>query len=189
MRPILFAPGGAPPGVIYILHFIFYLYLFNWSPPRGGDRRPTFYSRRFCRRVCRRTKSFWKSCIVKGNFAWGSHGGFSAGSWKVLGTFSAESRQDLGEIWCRRCCWRCDSLVVAVSSLLSPQLQLLSSSALVVIGLVWARASPKESANKLRLSNVYDVNGYMGCNISRPVIIGHSRAMPRLSLWCSTYNL
>ena len=35
---------------------------------------------------------------MKGNFAWGSYGGFSAGSWRVLGTFSAESRQDLGEI-------------------------------------------------------------------------------------------
>ena len=28
MGPILFAPGGKPPGVIYILHFILYLYLF-----------------------------------------------------------------------------------------------------------------------------------------------------------------
>ena len=28
MGPILFAPGGTPPGVIYILHFILYLYLF-----------------------------------------------------------------------------------------------------------------------------------------------------------------
>ena len=66
--------------------------------PKGGDRRPTFYSRRFCRSVCRRTKSFRRSHNVKGNFAWGSYGGFSAGSWRVLGTFSAESRQDLGEI-------------------------------------------------------------------------------------------
>ena len=66
--------------------------------PKGGDRRPTFYSRRFCRSVCRRTKSFRRSRTVKGNFAWGSYGGFSAGSWRVLGTFSAESRQDLGEI-------------------------------------------------------------------------------------------
>ena len=66
--------------------------------PKGGDRRPTFYSRRFCRSVCRRTNSFRRSRNVKGNFAWGSYGGFSAGSWRVLGTFSAESRQDLGEI-------------------------------------------------------------------------------------------
>ncbi len=28
MDPILFAPGGTPPGVIYTLHFILYLYLF-----------------------------------------------------------------------------------------------------------------------------------------------------------------
>ena len=66
--------------------------------PKGGDRRPTFYSRRFCGSVCRRTKSFRRSRNVKGNFAWGSYGGFSVGSWRVLGTFSAESRQDLGEI-------------------------------------------------------------------------------------------
>ena len=65
------------------------------SPPMGGHRRPTFYSRRFCRSVCRRTKSFRRSRTVKGNFVWGSYGGFSAGSWRVLGTFSAESRQDL----------------------------------------------------------------------------------------------
>ena len=66
--------------------------------PKGGDRRPTFHSRRFCRSVCGRTKSFRRSRNVKGNFAWGSYGGFSAGSWRVLGTFSAESRHDLGEI-------------------------------------------------------------------------------------------
>ena len=68
------------------------------DPPRGEHRRPTFYSRRFCRSACRRTKSFRRSRTVKGNFAWASYGGFSAGSWRVLGTFSAESRQDLGEI-------------------------------------------------------------------------------------------
>ena len=43
-------------------------------------------------------KAFRRSRNVKGNFAWGSYGGFSAGSWRVLGTFSAEFRQDLGEI-------------------------------------------------------------------------------------------
>ena len=66
--------------------------------PKGGDRRPTFYSRRFCRSVCGRTKSFRRSRNVKGNFAWDSYCEFSAGSWRVLGTFSAESRQDLCEI-------------------------------------------------------------------------------------------
>ena len=48
---------------------------------------------------------------MKGNFAWGSYGGFSAGSWKVLGTFLAESRQDLGKM----------SLPLAVRSLGSPK--------------------------------------------------------------------
>ena len=72
--------------------------LIQLKTPKGGDRRPTFYSRRFCRSVCRRTKSFRRSCNAKGDFAWGSYGGFSADSWRVLGTFSAESRQDLGEI-------------------------------------------------------------------------------------------
>ena len=72
--------------------------LLELKPPKGGHRRPTFYSGRFCERVCRRTKSFRRSRNVKGNLVWGSYGGFSAGSWKILGTFSAESRQDLGEI-------------------------------------------------------------------------------------------
>ena len=66
--------------------------------PKGGDRRPIFHSRQFCRSVCGRTKSFRRSRNVKGNCVWGSYGGFSAGSWRVVGTFSAESRHDLGEI-------------------------------------------------------------------------------------------
>ena len=72
--------------------------LIQLKTPKGGDRRPTLHSRRFCRSVCGRTKSFRRSRNVKGNFAWGSYGGFSAGFWRVLGTFSAESRHDLGEI-------------------------------------------------------------------------------------------
>ena len=72
--------------------------LFELKPPTGGHRRPTFYSRRFCERVCRRTKSFRRTCNLKGNFACGSYGGFLAGSWQILGTFSAESRQDLAKI-------------------------------------------------------------------------------------------
>ena len=66
--------------------------------PKGGDRRPTFHSRRFCRSVCRRMKALRRSRNAKGKFEGVSYGGFSAGSLRVLGTFSAESRQDLGEI-------------------------------------------------------------------------------------------
>ena len=72
--------------------------LLELKPPKGEHRRPTFYSGRFCERVCRRTKSFRRTCNLKGNFACGSYGGFLAGSWQILGTFSAESRQDLGKI-------------------------------------------------------------------------------------------
>ena len=75
-------------------------------PPRGRPP-PHFYSRRFCRSVRRRTQSIRRRRNVKGNFAWGSYGGFLAGSWRLLGgtsascrlnfaKFSAESRQVRG---------------------------------------------------------------------------------------------
>ena len=86
------------------------LAIFNWEfieDPQGGRPPPHFYSRRFCRSVCRRTQSIRRRRNVKGNFAWGSYGGFLAGSWRILGgtaassrlnfgKFSAESRQVLG---------------------------------------------------------------------------------------------
>ena len=34
---------------------------------------------------------------MKGNFAWGSYGGFLAGSWRILGGTSASSRRNLGK--------------------------------------------------------------------------------------------
>ena len=72
--------------------------IYSIEDPQGGRPPPHFYFRRFCRSVYRRTQSIRRSRNVKGNFAWGSYGGFSASSWRVLGTFSAESRQNLGEI-------------------------------------------------------------------------------------------
>ena len=68
------------------------------EPPRGRPP-PHFCSRRFCRSVCRRTKSLQKNRNVKGNFARGSYGGFSAGSRRNLGKFSAESRQVRGGVF------------------------------------------------------------------------------------------
>ena len=55
---MLLPPWGLEPGQLY----------------SSVHRRPTFYSRRFCGSVCRRTKSFRRSHNVKGNFAWGSYG-------------------------------------------------------------------------------------------------------------------
>ena len=69
----------------------------NFEDPQGGRPPPHFYSRRFCRSVYRRTQSIQRTRNVKGNFAWGSYGGFLAGSWRNLGGTSASSRLNLGK--------------------------------------------------------------------------------------------
>lgn len=65
--------------------------------PQGGRPPPHFYSRRFCRSVCRSTQSIRRRRNVKGNFAWGLYGGFLAGSWRIVGGTSASSRQNFGK--------------------------------------------------------------------------------------------
>ena len=69
------------------------LKLIQFKTPKGGNRRPTFYSRRLYPSVCRRTQSIRRRRNVKGNFAWGSYGGFLAGSWRILGGTLASSRR------------------------------------------------------------------------------------------------
>ena len=66
------------------------IWVYSIEDPQGGRPPPHFYSRRFYGSVCGRTKSLSTSNRnVKGNFAWVR----TAGSRRVLGRFSAESRQ------------------------------------------------------------------------------------------------
>ena len=91
------------PGTIWAtLLTIFWVHVasqncYFFEDPQGGRPPPHFYSRRFCRSVCRRTQSIRRRRNVKGNFAWGSYGRFSAGSWRILGGSSASSRLNFGK--------------------------------------------------------------------------------------------
>ena len=70
---------------------------YSIEDPQGGRPPPHFYSRRFRRSVRRRTQFIRRGRNMKDNFAWGSDGGFSADSWRILGRTSASSRLNFGK--------------------------------------------------------------------------------------------